>query len=102
MDKEQNLQEIYMLEQNYQNLVLQKQAFQIELAEVQSAMKEMENSGDEVYKIIGQLMVKTQKEKIKEELQSKEQILKMKVKSFEKQEDLMSEKLEKMKAEVNN
>ncbi len=102
MDKEQNLQEIYMLEQNYQNLVLQKQAFQIELAEVQSAMKEMENSGDEVYKIIGQLMVKTQKEKIREELQSKEQILKMKVKSFEKQEDLMSEKLEKMKAEVNN
>lgn len=102
MNSENKMQEIYMLEQNYQNLVLQKQAFQIELAEVQAAMREIENSSDEVYKIIGHLMVKTDKAKTKDELASKEQILKLRIKSIEKQEDSMSEKLEKLKTEVNN
>ena len=46
--KEQNkkIQEMQILEQNLQNFLLQKQAFQMELSETQSALKEIENSGD--------------------------------------------------------
>ena len=65
-NKENKLQEMQILEQSLQNLLMQKQAFQMELAETQSALKEIEKSGDEVFKVIGQLMIKTEKAIIKE------------------------------------
>ena len=39
----------------------------MELSETRSALNEIENAGDEVFKIIGQLMLKTEKSKIKPE-----------------------------------
>ena len=67
-NQDQKIQEMQLLEQNLQNILMQKQAFQMEQAETDSAVKEIESAGDEVFKIIGQLMIKSDKEKIKEEL----------------------------------
>ena len=98
--KENKMQEMQILEQSLQNLLLQKQAFQMELTETQSALKEIENSGDEVFKIIGQLMIKTPKSTIKEELSSKEKILEIRIKTFEKQEKSFSEKAEGLRKQI--
>lgn len=89
-----------MLEQNLQNLLFQKQAFQMELSETKSALKEIENSGDEVFKIIGQLMIKTDKTKMKEELSNKEKIITLRIKSIEKQEAPLGKKLEDLQKEI--
>ena len=99
---EKKVQEMQILEQNMQNLMFQKQAFQMELSETQVALKEIENSGDEVYKIIGQLMIKSEKSKVKDELLNKEKIIELRVKSIEKQEDSFAEKLEKLREEFLN
>jgi len=58
---ENKIQEMQILEQRLQNSLMQRQAFQMELAETNSAMAELEKSGDDVFKIIGQLMIKTEK-----------------------------------------
>ena len=68
MERENKFQEMQILEQSLQNILLQKQAFQMELLETQSALKEIEKSDDEIFKIIGQLMIRTEKRKIKDEL----------------------------------
>lgn len=94
------IQELQMLEQNLQNLILQKQAFQMESSETASALNELKNSGDEVFKIIGQLMIKTDKPKIKEELSNKEKILDLRIKSIEKQEGILIEQRNKIREEV--
>ncbi len=99
---EQKLQEMQLLEQKLQNSLLQKQAFQMELAETDSALKELEKAGDEVFKIIGQLMIKSEKSKIQEELGNKKKILELRIKTFEKQENSMSEQLEKLRDEITN
>ncbi|GAJ05229.1 unnamed protein product, partial [marine sediment metagenome] len=99
-DKNEKMHEMQILEQNLQNLLLQKQAFQIELTETQSALKEIENSKDEVFKIIGQLMIKTEKSKIKEELSNKEKILSLRTKTFEKQEASLMERLNTLREEI--
>lgn len=99
-DKEQKIQEMQILDQNLQGLLLQKQAFQMELSETQSALKEIEKSGEEIFKIIGQLMIKTDKKSIKEELSNKENLLNLRVKSLEKQETSFAEKLENLRKEV--
>ncbi|MEK6847692.1 MAG: prefoldin subunit [Nanoarchaeota archaeon] len=98
--KEKKIQELQILEQNLQNMLLQKQAFQIELRETQAALKELEKSGEEVFKIIGQLMIKTDKKEMKEELFNKEKIIGLRIKSFEKQENTLSEKLDRLQKEV--
>ncbi|MBU0894382.1 MAG: prefoldin subunit beta [Nanoarchaeota archaeon] len=101
-EQDNKMQELQMLEQNLQNVMFQKQAFQIELNETQSALKEIECSGEEVYKIIGQLMLKTEKPKIKEELLNKEKILNLRINSLEKQEGSLTDQLKKLRKEVMN
>jgi prefoldin beta subunit len=98
--KDNNIQKMHLLEQNLQNLLMQKQAFQLELSETQSALKEMEKSNDDVFKIIGQLMIKTDKEKMKKELIHKEKMLDIRLKTFEKQENSFSEQLEKLRSQI--
>ena len=96
------IQEMNILEQNLQNTLFQKQAFELELDETDSALNEIEKSGDEVFKIIGQLMIKTEKSKIKAELLEKKKILELRIKSFEKQEAYLREKLDKITGEISD
>lgn len=101
MKKQEDLiQEIQFLENNLQNLLLQRQLFQMESEETQSALKQIESSGDEVFKIIGQLMIKADKEKIREELGNKEKILEIRINSVEKQENSLRERMEKLREEI--
>lgn len=98
-NKERQIQEIQILEQNLHNLLLQKQAFQMEISETQAAKKEIKNSED-VFKVIGQLMIKAEKEKVKEELLNKEKLLDLRMQSIEKQETSLEEKLDSLRKEV--
>ena len=98
-EKERTARSLHMLEQNLQQIFLQKQAFQMELRETQSAMKELEKSGEEVFKIVGQLMIKTDKKSTVSELESKEKLLDLRVRNLEKQEKTFSEKIEELQKE---
>ncbi|MEK6830309.1 MAG: prefoldin subunit [Nanoarchaeota archaeon] len=102
MKNDKKIQEMSILEQNLQNILFQKQAFELELDETNSALKEIVMSGDEVFKIIGQLMIKTEKSKIKNELLEKQKILDMRIKSFEKQETYLREKIDKIREELTS
>ena len=97
---ENKIQEMQILEQNLQNILMQKQTFQIELAETNGALEELEKSGDDVYKIIGQLMLKTEKSKIKTELEEKRKMLKIRMKTIENQENSLVERAEILREEV--
>jgi prefoldin beta subunit len=100
MKNEDNIQEMQMLEQTLQNILMQKQAFQMELSENQTALKEVKISGDDVFKIIGQLMIKSDKNKMVDELQNKEKLLDLRIKNLDKQESSLTEKLEKIREEI--
>ncbi len=99
-NRENKLQEIQILEQSIQQILLQKQAFQMELSETQSALNQIDCAGEEVFKIIGQLMIKTEKSKVKEELLNKEKLLKLRIDNLSKQEENLSEKLESKREEI--
>jgi prefoldin beta subunit len=95
--KEKSIQEIQFLEQGLQNILFQKQAFQMELSETEESLKELESSKDEVFKIIGQIMIKSEKSKLKEELLSKIKIFELRMKELEKQEVSLSSRIEKIR-----
>ena len=97
--QDQKIQEMQLLEQNLQSILMQKQAFQMELSETQAAIKELGKSGDEVFKIIGQLMIKTEKSKTEKELSEKEKLLELRTKTIEKQEASLTGKLDSLREE---
>jgi len=99
-EKEQKIQELQILEQNLQGVLMQKQAFQMELSEASSAIREVEKSKSEVYKIIGQLMVKKDLKEVKEELKNKEKLLNLRLKNLEKQEEIIAQKANQLKENI--
>ena len=97
---EDKIQELQVLEQSLQNILMQRQAFQMELSETESALEEIKGAGDEVFKIVGQLMIKSNSTKIKEELLNKQKIIELRLKNLEKQEDSMTNEVEKLRNEL--
>lgn len=92
---ENDINQLQFLQQNLQNIILQKQQFQKQLTEMDSALKEIEDS-ENVYKILGNLMVASKKSEVKKDLQEKKELFGLRVKNFEKQEKTMKEKTEEI------
>jgi len=97
---QQKIQEIQILEQNIQGLLMQKQAFQLELNETENALSEISKSKEDVFKIIGQIMIKKDKKNLEEELKKKKELLTLRLNSIEKQEKEFSEHLEDLRKEI--
>jgi len=96
-EQNQKIQQMQFLEQNLQAILMQKQAFQMELSETVSALKEIEKSEEDVYKVIGQLMIKVSKDKIKEELNNKKRLFETRMDSLTKQEDSLTEQVNNLR-----
>ena len=84
------LKHIQLLEQNMQMLHQQKQQFQAQLVEVESALKELVKSTDS-YKIVGNIMVSSDKEKLLNELKEKKESVELRITTLEKQEKQMKD-----------
>ena len=99
-ETQEKIQQLQIFEQNLQNFLLQKQAFQFELNETENALEEMKKTKEDVYKLIGQVMIKVTKDEIEKELQQKRDILNLRIKAIEKQESQFREETEKLREEV--
>ncbi|MEE9525988.1 MAG: prefoldin subunit beta [Candidatus Woesearchaeota archaeon] len=101
MDKntQEKIQQLQMLEQGMQSFLAQKQQVQAQLMEMESALKELEKT-DEAFKIVGNVMVKSDKESLKKDLTAKKEVLDLRIKTLEKQEADMKDKASAMQSEV--
>lgn len=99
---ENKIQEIQFLEQHLQNILIQKQTFDLELSEIQNALQELEKSNEEVYKIVGQLMIKSNKKEIQESLSNKIKIIELRLSGLSNQEKSINEKVESLREEILN
>ena len=85
-ETESQIKELQILEQNMQSILMQKQAFQLELSEVENAISELGKTSEEVYKIVGNIMVKYSKENLSKELKQKNDLISLRLKSLDSQE----------------
>jgi len=99
-ETEEKLRELNIIEQNINQLLIQKQAFQLELNETESAEEEISKSKGEAYKILGQIMIKAEKNKIEKDLKEKIKLLELRLKSIETQEKHFQENAEKLREEL--
>ena len=100
-EAEEKVSQLQLYEKSLQNLLSQKQQFQMRLAEIESALKELEKT-DSAYKIVGNIMVSSDKAELKKDLESKKEMSELRVKALEKQETQIKQKAEKLQEEVLN
>lgn len=98
-ETEAKIQQLTVLEQSMQNTALQKQNFHLQLLEVEAALKEIEDA-PEVYKIVANVMIKSDKAELKKELSEKKDIAELRIKSLEKQESKLRERVTELQQEV--
>jgi len=96
---EEKIQRLQIYEQSLQNLLMQKQQFQSQQGEIDTALKELQNSS-ESYKIIGNIMVKADKQPLIDDLTQKSSTLALRIKSVEKQEAGIKEKAEALQQDI--
>lgn len=101
MDQEK-LQRMQFLEQNLQAIYMQKQAFQMELDETLSSIKEVEKTNEPVYKLIGQLMIKVDSSKVLDELKNKERLINLRIKALDDQQKSFEEQVTKFRDDLVN
>lgn len=98
-ETQESISKLQLIEQNVQALLMQRQQFQTQLFEVESALKELEKT-DDAFKIVGNVMIKTDKAALKAELASKKEIIDLRLKNLDKQEKQMKEKAESLQKDV--
>ena len=99
-ETEQEIAQLQLYEQSLQNILMQKQQFQSQALEIESALKELEAT-KEAYKIVGNIMVASKKEDLKKDLESKKETSNLRIKTLEKQENQIREKAKKLQEEVS-
>ena len=96
---EQKINQLQIFEQSLQTFLGQKQQFQIQLVEIESALNELDDA-DKAYKIIGNIMVESTKNELKSDLQSKKEMLELRIRTMEKQESQVRERASKLQSEI--
>jgi len=85
---QQRLLRLQQLQQTLQGVMAQKQQLTLQLNEVEQAANELEKLTETavIYKSIGALLVKSEKDKVTTELTERKELLKMRVEVLGKQE----------------
>ncbi len=70
MPDKKKINQLQLLQQNLQNLELQKQQFQNQLVEIDSALTELKST-EKAYKIVGKIMLAASREELSKDLSEK-------------------------------
>ncbi len=100
-DKEmqEKINKLSSMEQSLQQFLAQKQQFQSQLIELNSALEELGKT-DKAYKIVGNVMVSSDKAALVKDIEQKKEMVELRIKSLEKQEEKLREKTSELQSEV--
>lgn len=98
-ETQENIGRLQLIEQQMQTMAMQRQQFQSQLFEIENALKEIKTS-TKTYKIIGNIMVLSEKEKLEKELKQKKEIIDLRIENLQKEEKKLKEKAKKLQEEL--
>ncbi len=99
MANEEALADLQNIEQNLSTLSMQKQQLAMQQAEIESALKELEHQ-EKAYKIVGNLLIQTDKKTLVAELNSKHEVVSLRIKTFERQETKLKDRMQQLQGDV--
>lgn len=95
---QQILMEAQSYQQNLQVVATQKEALNLQFIETGKALEELAKpSKEDVYKIVGPVLIKVKRAEAKKDLESKRELITLRMKTLDKGESKIKEKLEDLK-----
>ena len=98
-ETKEKITQLQNFEQNINSIIAQKQQFQAQNMEVENALTQLKDT-DKVFRIIGNIMVASSKDKAKKELTEKKEIVELRLKTFDKQEEKLRNQANELQQEV--
>jgi prefoldin beta subunit len=93
-ETQQILIELQTFQQQMQTVLMQKESLNIQNMELDKALEELKKATTEdVYKAVGPILIKSTKKDLEKELSEKKETIELRLKSLQKQEDRIKEKL---------
>lgn len=96
---QESIGRLQMIEQQVQTMSMQKQQFQTQLFEIENALKELKTSKT-AYKIVGNIMVLSDKDKLEKDLTQKKEIIDLRITNIDKEEKKLKEKAKTLQEEL--
>jgi len=92
------------IRQQYQEIALQRRRLETQLSEAKSATEELEKlqSGEIVYKSVGNLMIRVDKEEAKKELAERIETLDLRIKVHQRQETKIVNRMKEMESKIRS
>ncbi len=102
-EAQQLLMEMQIFQQQVQTVMAQKENLNLQSMEIDKALEELEKAkDDDVYKAVGPILIKSSKKDLKTELNEKKETIGLRLKSLEKQEERMKEKLKESQEKLED
>ena len=97
-------EELVQFEQSRNQLMSvsgQKQQFQLQAGAIQKALEELDKTSEtKVYKAVGNILILSDVSQTKKELQESKETLDLRIKTLQKQEDILVQKLNQLRARI--
>ena len=97
---EEQIAELQQQEQQLQQMILQRQTMQSQLLETENALDTLQKTQEQPFKMVGPLLVSMDKKNLQEELTSKKDMLAIRLKNVEQQEEQLRKKFQDLQEKL--
>lgn len=100
-EDEQVLNQAQIYQQQIQTILTQKGTLSLELNEIKKALEEVGKTKEKsVFRVSGPILIKMDTKDAKKDLEEKENLINLRVKTIEKQEAKLKEKIEELREKL--
>ncbi len=100
-EAQKTLMELQAFQQQMQTVLLQKESLNMQNMEIDKALEELNKTEhDDVYKAVGPILIKSTKKELTKELNEKKETIDLRLKSLQKQENRLKDKLKESQEEL--
>jgi len=98
------LAQLQQLQQQLQMVVTQKAHLENSLKETESAIQEIEKVSEDtpIFKVVGTILVKTNKNDVLKELKEKKDTFEVRIKALERQEERLRERIQETQKKIQS
>ena len=101
---QQLLLQLQSLQQSLKAVLMQKETLSIQKAEMDDALSELSkaNANEDVFKAVGQILVKVKKEDMEKELKENKEAAELRLKTLNSQQEKIEEKMKELQAKLQD
>lgn len=97
-----DIMKLQQMQQQSQLLMFQKQSVQLQTSEIDNAIKELEKTSEnEVYEIVGTIMLKKDRKELTTALKEKKEVLDLRLTTIDKQLEKIDSEAKKLQEKVS-